>query len=193
MATVLDIIDNLIASIQNKQQNRNNMQRLISSKVTVDGYKFGHIFINKKFVIGHTQLSYASVNLKPLTDGHLLIMPKRVISRVSGFNMDELADLWYLAQQMSVVLEKKYEAKSMTFAIQDGKYAGQTIDHVHIHVIPRYPKDFEKNDEIYVELEKEASQYAQPIGIVDDEQRKPRTMEQMMEEAMSYKHIVDDL
>ena len=32
---------------------------------------------------------------------------------------------------------------------QDGPHAGQTVPHVHIHVIPRKKGDFEKNDEIY--------------------------------------------
>eukprot|EP00483_Globobulimina_turgida_P002021 UN02023 len=169
-------IDNLISSLEEKNNKSNDkdnykMARLITTNIKVDGYKFGRILLNKNVIIAHTFLSYASVNLKPITKGHILIMPKRVVSRVSLLTFDELGDLWYLAQKMSGVLEQKYNAKSITFAIQDGKYAGQTIDHVHIHVIPRYPKDYDQNDDIYIELEKEASSYVEPIGVEDDNKR----------------------
>jgi bis(5'-adenosyl)-triphosphatase len=38
--------------------------------------------------------------------------------------------------------------------LQDGPAAGQTVPHVHIHVLPRRPGDFEKNDEVYDELDR---------------------------------------
>ena len=54
-------------------------------------------------------------------------------------------------------------------AIQNGPDAGQTVPHVHVHIMPRKKGDFENNDEIYNEIEK------------DD--RKPRTEEEMADEA----------
>lgn len=158
--------------------------KMISTQIT-EGFRFGHVFIQKAAIVAHTSLSYASVNLKPITNGHLLIMPKRAVSAVKQLSREELGDLWYLAQQMSVVLERKYGSQSTTFAIQDGKYAGQTVDHVHIHVIPRFPKDFKKNDDIYVELEKEAA------SDVADGDRKTQTMEEMEAEALSYRKVVE--
>ena len=41
---------------------------------------------------------------------------------------------------------------------QDGPAAGQTVPHVHIHVLPRKPGDFEKNDEVYDELDRGEAQ-----------------------------------
>lgn len=51
-------------------------------------------------------------------------------------------------------LEKYYNVDSLSFVIQDGKNAGQTVEHVHVHIIPRRKGDFERNDEIYDELER---------------------------------------
>lgn len=193
------IINDLIDSIDQKDFDNNNtnnkMQKLISTKI-IEGYKFGRIALHKNVIICDTSLSYASVNLKPITPGHVMVMPKRIVPRVSGLSIEELGDIWYLAQQMGIVLERAYSAKSITFAIQDGKYAGQTIDHVHIHIIPRYPNDFKENDQVYVELEKQAvveGNNIKSIGIVDDEQRKVQTMEEMANEALSYREIIDSM
>ena len=40
----------------------------------------------------------------------------------------------------------------MTLAIQDGPEAGQTVKHVHVHVLPRKAGDFAENDQIYNEV-----------------------------------------
>ena len=43
---------------------------------------------------------------------------------------------------------------SPQLAIQDGAAAGQTVPHVHVHVLPRRPGDFEPNDEVYDAMDK---------------------------------------
>jgi diadenosine tetraphosphate (Ap4A) HIT family hydrolase len=62
-------------------------------------------------------------------------------------------------------LESYSKTKSLTFVIQDGKDAGQTVEHVHVHIMPRRAGDFKRNDDIYDELER-----------VDADHRKPRTV-----------------
>ncbi len=73
-------------------------------------------------------------------------------------------------QTISTIVEKYFNADSLTIAIQvfpyplllasfvihsliqDGAAAGQTVFHVHVHVIPRKPGDFENNDDVYREV-----------------------------------------
>ena len=50
-----------------------------------------------------------------------------------------------------------------------------------------------KNDDIYVELEKEASAYVQGIGVEDNAKRKTQTVEEMMNEAASYRDTLDEM
>lgn len=54
-----------------------------------------------------------------------------------------------LAQRVGSVVERHHAAQSLTLAIQDGPAAGQTVPHVHVHVLPRKAGDFEKNDDVY--------------------------------------------
>ena len=50
----------------------------------------------------------------------------------------QVSDLWILAQRVGTALEPHYGASSLTLTIQDGPQAGQTVPHVHVHVLPRW-------------------------------------------------------
>jgi len=69
------------------------------------------------------------------------------------------------------------------FSFQDGPAAGQTVEHVHVHVIPRSEHDWKNNDDIYDEVDKSEWNNKEPKNKVDNEERKPRTEQEMAEEA----------
>ncbi|EFA79820.1 6-phosphofructokinase [Heterostelium album PN500] len=129
---------------------------------------FGQYIIRASEVFFETKLSMALVNLKPVLPGHVLVCPKRVVKRFYDLSPEEINDIWQSASRISRVIEKHFDGDGMTFAIQDGKNAGQTVEHVHIHIIPRKRTDYENTDQIYTEIEKE---------------RQPRTLEEMASEA----------
>ena len=104
-------------------------------------------------VFCETALSVGLVNLKPVVPGHVLVITRRVVPRFADLTPDEIADLWTLAKRVRSVLEAHHGATSLTFAIQDGPQAGQTVPHVHVHVLPRRAGDFEHNDEVYDRVE----------------------------------------
>ncbi|KAK4408758.1 Bifunctional bis(5'-adenosyl)-triphosphatase/adenylylsulfatase FHIT [Sesamum angolense] len=139
---------------------------------------FGPYKIGAKEVFYSTQLSYAFVNLRPVVPGidlsrvvdYLLLYCSEVISFplfifeqhiVIDCKLLDItwidSDLWLTAQKIGHQLESYHNASSLTFTIQDGPKAGQTVPHVHIHILPRKSGDFENNDEIY-EAEKELKQ-----------------------------------
>ncbi|KAM3382330.1 bifunctional bis(5'-adenosyl)-triphosphatase/adenylylsulfatase FHIT [Capsicum galapagoense] len=70
---------------------------------------------------------------------------------------------------------------------QDGPQAGQTVPHVHIHVIPRKSGDFEKKDEIYDALDLKEKEMKQSLDL--DKERKDRRIEEMAEEADEYRKL----
>ncbi|XP_071917796.1 bifunctional bis(5'-adenosyl)-triphosphatase/adenylylsulfatase FHIT-like isoform X2 [Coffea arabica] len=120
-----------------------------SNTMDTETYAFGPYKIDPKEVFYSTHLSYAMVNLRPLLPGHVLVCPRREVKRFVDLTADETSDLWLTAQEVGSQLESYHKASSLTFAIQDGPQAGQTVPHVHIHIVPRKGGDFEKNDEIY--------------------------------------------
>lgn len=56
-------------------------------------------------------LSLAIVNLKPLVPGHVLVIPKRVVSRMRDLNDAEMNDLWKVVKEVSGVIEKVYQGR----------------------------------------------------------------------------------
>eukprot|EP00199_Chlamydomonas_sp_CCMP681_P003099 CAMPEP_0119105556 /NCGR_PEP_ID=MMETSP1180-20130426/3483_1 /TAXON_ID=3052 ORGANISM="Chlamydomonas cf sp, Strain CCMP681" /NCGR_SAMPLE_ID=MMETSP1180 /ASSEMBLY_ACC=CAM_ASM_000741 /LENGTH=179 /DNA_ID=CAMNT_0007090631 /DNA_START=164 /DNA_END=703 /DNA_ORIENTATION=- len=114
-----------------------------------DSYFFGPWKIGAHEIFAISQTSFAFVNLKPVVPGHVLVSSKRVVPRFADLSAEEVTDLWLTAQRVGNLVENHFQGTSLTLTLQDGPQAGQTVPHVHIHVLPRRSGDFEKNDEVY--------------------------------------------
>uniref|UniRef100_A0A7S3E9F9 Bis(5'-adenosyl)-triphosphatase n=1 Tax=Rhodosorus marinus TaxID=101924 RepID=A0A7S3E9F9_9RHOD len=143
-------------------------------------YKFGTWGIDASEVFVETNLSYAFVNYKPVVEGHVLVASKRVVPRCTDLSAEEIRDLWTLAHRVGPGLESLHSAESLTYVVQDGVYAGQTVPHVHIHIMPRKPNDFQPNDVIYERIEGE-DHASRKVDV--EKERQPRTAEDMAREA----------
>ncbi|XP_034853320.1 bis(5'-adenosyl)-triphosphatase isoform X1 [Mirounga leonina] len=117
-------------------------------------FRFGQHLIKPSVVFLKTELSFALVNRKPVVPGHVLVCPLRPVERFRDLRPDEVADLFQATQRVGLVVEKHFQGTSLTFSMQDGPEAGQTVKHVHVHVLPRKAGDFHRNDSIYDELQK---------------------------------------
>ncbi|KAF8899141.1 HIT-like domain-containing protein [Infundibulicybe gibba] len=147
-----------------------------------------------------SSLSYAIVNLKPIVPGHVLVVPVRPVARLSELMVQtELSSLMHSVQRVGKIVERAYGADGLTVACQDGKAAGQSVPHVHFHLLPRrftgdrFQND---NDAVYPTLELAESSLSSdlhtrerqqqqhiPLRVDDDAARLPRTMEEMEKEA----------
>ncbi|CAE1263837.1 NIT1 [Acanthosepion pharaonis] len=116
-------------------------------------YQFGpkQIYSNQVFL--RTELSFAFVNIKPVVPGHVLVSPFSPVAHFKDLNQEQISDLWLTAQKVSTVVKNHFSGTALTFGIQDGKDAGQTIPHVHLHILPRRPGDFSNNDQIYEKIQ----------------------------------------
>lgn len=114
--------------------------------------KFSVYDIPANTVVVQTALSYVTVNLRPFLPYHLLACPIRIVDRVKDMTDEEHADLSIVIHRLTRALDSL--GSSWTITCQDGKDAGQTVKHVHYHVIPRNLRDIANNDEIYENIDK---------------------------------------
>ncbi|CAL5202727.1 unnamed protein product [Lathyrus oleraceus] len=156
--------------------------------MAVEFYDFGPYKIHHTSVFHTTDLSFAFVNLRPAVTGHVLICPKREVKRVADLTDDENIELWRIAHKLGRQLESYHNASSLTFCIQDGPYAGQSVPHVHIHILPRKNGDYENNDDIYDEINEKEKELKKKLEV--DIERKDRSLEEMAQEADEYRKFV---
>lgn len=129
-------------------------------------YMFARHVIDPRQVFCATPLSYSFVNIRPAVPGHVLIIPRRIVQRFRDLTQDEVTDLMVTSQRVARVLESLHQVSSLTITIQDGPEAGQTVPHVHVHVLPRRPGDFHRNDDVYDAIDNSAVRT--PSRTIDD-------------------------
>jgi diadenosine tetraphosphate (Ap4A) HIT family hydrolase len=79
----------------------------------------------------------------PVSKGHSLIIPKRLVSNYFDLTLKEQTACWIVANKVKAILQKKYNPDGFNIGINVNEEAGQTIWHSHIHIIPRYKGDVE--------------------------------------------------
>ncbi|MCU0975538.1 MAG: HIT family protein [Steroidobacteraceae bacterium] len=77
----------------------------------------------------------------PVSPGHSLVIPKRHVSSFFEVTDDERNDLLSLLAEARDDLERQFRPAGYNIGINDGAAAGQTVPHLHIHLIPRYAGD----------------------------------------------------
>ena len=77
----------------------------------------------------------------PVSRGHSLIVPRRHAHSFFELSPPEEAAILAMVRQTKTILDNKYAPEGYNLGINDGAAAGQTIMHVHLHVIPRYRGD----------------------------------------------------
>ena len=150
---------------------------------------FGAFALDKsEQVFATSPHSFACVNLKPAVPGHVLVAPTRLAPRLADLTPAEAADLWLLACAVGTVVEKAWAGESLTLCVQDGRAAGQTVPHAHVHVLPRRAGDFTPNDAVYAAVDAKEKEYS---AVKPDDDRKPRTPEAMRAEAQLLRGLMD--
>lgn len=82
-----------------------------------------------------------SVNLYPFNPGHLIIFPQRHITDIREFTAQEEKRLIILQKEFLNIMDKLYTPHSYNFGYNMGMAAGASIEHLHLHLIPRYPNE----------------------------------------------------
>ena len=80
-------------------------------------------------------------DLYPVSPGHTLVVPKRHVGSWFDASAEEQATLLRLLRLAKVDLDHTFGPAGYNVGINDGAAAGQTVPHLHVHLIPRYAGD----------------------------------------------------
>jgi diadenosine tetraphosphate (Ap4A) HIT family hydrolase len=94
-------------------------------------------------ILIENDLAYAKSDKYPVNPGHLLIIPKRHVADFFLTAGAEKIALFSLLDKAKHYLDGKHAPAGYNVGINVGEAAGQTIPHVHLHLIPRYLGDME--------------------------------------------------
>lgn len=76
-------------------------------------------------------------NVSPILPGHSLVLPKRHVSSLLELGDAELNELFHTVRRAVWILLRAFKGEGFDMSLQDGKVAGQTVPHLHVHVFPR--------------------------------------------------------
>lgn len=101
-------------------------------------------FCGETDFITENELAYARYDKHyPVSPGHCLIITHRHVAEYFDATAAEKAAIWALVDEMKSVIDEEYSPDGYNVGVNIGKAAGQSVRHLHIHMIPRYKGDVE--------------------------------------------------
>jgi diadenosine tetraphosphate (Ap4A) HIT family hydrolase len=92
-------------------------------------------------LVAHSHTALAFRDGFPISKGHTLVVTCRHVASFFETTAEEKSDLFSLLESVKARLDAEYQPDGYNIGINDGAAAGQTVRHLHIHLIPRYKGD----------------------------------------------------
>lgn len=90
---------------------------------------------------------FAFLDIKPLSKGHTLVLPKEHFENVFDIPKDLYAYMFEVAKNISANIKEKYQPEGIFINQNNGEMAGQSVLHIHIHVKPIYNESQKHKEE----------------------------------------------
>ncbi len=100
----------------------------------------------------NSQNFLAIYNQSPILPGHSLIIPRQHKTSLMDLSDSMASELMLFSRKTIGLLQKAFQCSHFNWTIQDGESAGQTIMHMHMHIIPRKDNDLPNPGDWYPKL-----------------------------------------
>ena len=101
---------------------------------------FCNLDIERELIL-ESATAFAMYDKFPVNKGHVLIIPKRHCSSYYDLTFREQSACWFMLNRIKTIIQKQFNPDGFNVGININEAAGQTVPHVHIHLIPRYTGD----------------------------------------------------
>lgn len=122
------------------KREKSHQPHAITNKEDFVKILFGEIDITHRLITA-TDQAFAFPSKMPILPGHTLVCPRRIMEKFEELTIEELNALFSLVANVKVALTKEFGATGFNIAWNEGSVAGQTVPHLHIHIVPRGPND----------------------------------------------------
>jgi len=85
--------------------------------------------------------SLAFLDIHPVASGHALVIPKLHFGNILDLPDNQVESFFRVVKKVVALLQERLEPGGFTIGINHGRISGQTIDHLHVHIVPRYEGD----------------------------------------------------
>ena len=99
--------------------------------------------ISEDRIIASNKLCLAFFDGFPVSEGHALVIPRRHVASFFDLTPEERSSMFALADRVKADIDSRFHPDGYNIGINVGLAAGQSIFHVHLHLIPRYQGDVE--------------------------------------------------
>ena len=117
----------------------------------------------------------ALYNIAPILPGHSLVVPKLHVESLMDLTEADLSEFIIFSRNIAKLLSRAFKTDAFDWTIQEKEAAGQTVAHLHMHIIPRKPGDLPQSGDWYPLLQKSET------GVIDSASRSRLSTEQMRE------------
>ncbi len=100
-------------------------------------------FCREPRAVLENDLAFVRYDQYPVNPGHCLVLPRRHVAEYFEATAQEKAAIWALVDAMKDRLDAEFHPDGYNVGVNVGVAAGQSVPHIHIHVIPRYRGDME--------------------------------------------------
>jgi diadenosine tetraphosphate (Ap4A) HIT family hydrolase len=93
------------------------------------------LYKDKRFMV--------TMNVFPYNTGHLQVSPVKHVTKLEDLDDDEVSTMFILVKKCQKMLNKVLSPMGFNIGInQGGDFAGASVDHLHVHIVPRFRRDF---------------------------------------------------
>jgi len=113
---------------------------IYGSRALAEHCTFCEILKNEKTAsyIYEDNRTIAILDIRPINEGHTLVIPKKHYENLYEIPDEEVAYLFKIVKKVASAVKKATNADGISIFQNNGRAAGQVIFHVHVHIIPRY-------------------------------------------------------
>ncbi len=101
------------------------------------------VLLRDREILAENDSFLAVFDSYPVNPGHVLLVSRRHVETPFELSSGEGADLTDILRSAKAILEERFRPDGYNVGINAGSVAGQTVPHLHIHLIPRYNGDVE--------------------------------------------------